>query len=84
MGSSMKDLLVHEQNHLENIFSNTGGIIATHAEDESRLRPRIVSMRTASDIGGLAQNAEMWIVLSQRTKRAADLVIMITVCTSCI
>ena len=33
MGSSTGDLLVHEQKHLEDIFANTGGVIATHAED---------------------------------------------------
>ena len=40
MGSSTGDLLVHEQSDLENIFSNTGGIIAVHAEDEQRLQDR--------------------------------------------
>ena len=33
MGSSTGDLLLHEQEHLEKIFANTRGIIATHAED---------------------------------------------------
>ena len=40
MGSSTGDLLVHEQEHLENIFSNGTRLIAVHAEDEKRLRQR--------------------------------------------
>ena len=45
MGSSTGSLLVHEQKYLENIFANTGGIIATHAEDEDRLQSRIAQFK---------------------------------------
>ena len=50
MGSSTGDLLVHEQKDLENIFANTGGIIATHAEDEERLQQRIAAYGNQTDI----------------------------------
>ena len=56
MGSSTGDLLVHEQKHLEDIFANTGGIIATHAEDEDRLQQRIAEFGHRTDI---ASHAEM-------------------------
>ena len=55
MGSSTGDLLVHEQEHLENIFANTGGIIATHAEDEERLRQRTAEFRHRTDIASHAE-----------------------------
>ena len=55
MGSSTGDLLVHEQKHLENIFANTGGIIATHAEDEERLQSRIAQFKGRTDIAAHAE-----------------------------
>ena len=58
MGSSTGDLLVHEQKHLENIFANTGGIIATHAEDENRLQSRIAQFKEEPKLL-LMQNVEM-------------------------
>ncbi len=72
MGSSTGDLLVHEQNDLEQIFANTGGIIATHAEDEDRLQQRISDFRHRTDI---ASHAECRDVESAflATKRAAAL-----------
>ncbi len=72
MGSSTGDLLVHEQNDLEQIFANTGGIIATHAEDEDRLQQRISEFRHRTDI---ASHAECRDVESAflATKRAAAL-----------
>ena len=50
MGSSTGDLLVHEQKHLEDIFANTGGVIATHAEDEDRLQSRIPQFKHREDL----------------------------------
>ncbi len=72
MGSSTGDLLVHEQRDLEQIFANTGGIIATHAEDEDRLQQRISDFRHRTDI---ASHAECRDVESAflATKRAAAL-----------
>ena len=72
MGSSTGDLLVHEQKHLEDIFANTGGIIATHAEDEDRLQQRIAEFGHRTDI---ASHAECRDVESAflATKRAAAL-----------
>ena len=40
------DLLVHEQRHLEDIFANTGGVIATHAEDEKGFNPEFLNSPT--------------------------------------
>ena len=55
MGSSTGDLLVHETAHLENIFSNTAGLIAVHAEDENRLNERFESYKHRSDIAAHAE-----------------------------
>ena len=55
MGSSTGDLLVHQQKHLENIFANTAGIIATHAEDEDRLNARWPEFEHRSDIAAHAE-----------------------------
>ena len=72
MGSSTGDLLVHEQKHLENIFSNTGGIIATHAEDEKRLQSRIPKFKHRTDIAAHAECRDVECALIA-TKRAAAL-----------
>ena len=49
MGSSTGDLLVHEKEHLDNIFSNTAGLIAVHAEDENRLNERFEAVKHRTD-----------------------------------
>jgi dihydroorotase len=72
MGSSTGDLLVHEQKHLENIFANTGGIIATHAEDEERLRSRISKFKHRKDIAAHAEYRDVECALIA-TKRASAL-----------
>ena len=72
MGSSTGDLLVHEQKHLENIFANTGGIIATHAEDESRLQSRIPKFKHRTDIAAHAECRDIECALIA-TKRASAL-----------
>jgi dihydroorotase len=72
MGSSTGDLLVHEQKHLENIFANTRGIIATHAEDEERLQSRIPKFNHRTDIAAHAECRDIECALIA-TKRAASL-----------
>ena len=48
MGSSTGDLLVNESNALKTIFDNTAGLIAVHAEDETRMieREKMIAGRT--------------------------------------
>lgn len=48
MGSSTGDLLVNESNALKTIFDNTAGLIAVHAEDETRMieREKMIEGRT--------------------------------------
>ncbi len=72
MGSSTGDLLVHEQEHLEEIFANTGGIIATHAEDEIRLQQRISEFDHRTDIASHAECRDVECAFIA-TKRAAAL-----------
>ena len=72
MGSSTGNLLVHEQKHLENIFANTGGIIATHAEDEDRLQSRIAQYKGRTDIAAHAECRDVECALIA-TKRASAL-----------
>jgi dihydroorotase len=72
MGSSTGDLLVHKQKHLENIFANTRGIIATHAEDEERLQSRIPKFNHRTDIAAHAECRDIECALIA-TKRAASL-----------
>ena len=72
MGSSTGDLLVHEQRHLEDIFANTGGIIATHAEDEGRLQQRIAEFGHRTDIASHAECRDVECAFLA-TKRAAAL-----------
>ena len=72
MGSSTGDLLVHEQEHLEDIFANTGGIIATHAEDEVRLQQRMTEFGHRTDIASHAECRDVECAFLA-TKRAAAL-----------
>ena len=72
MGSSTGDLLVHQQKHLENIFANTGGIIATHAEDEDRLKARFADFEHRTDIAAHAEWRDVECAMLA-TQRAAAL-----------
>jgi dihydroorotase len=72
MGSSTGDLLVHQQEHLENIFANTGGIIATHAEDEDRLNARKPDFSQRTDVAAHAEWRDVETALIA-TKRASAL-----------
>ena len=72
MGSSTGDLLVHQQKHLENIFANTGGIIATHAEDEDRLNARFPDFADRTDIAAHAEWRDVECAMLA-TQRAAAL-----------
>lgn len=48
MGSSTGDLLVNDSDALHEIFTNTAGLIAVHAEDETRMieRKKLIDGRT--------------------------------------
>ena len=72
MGSSTGDLLVHEQRHLDDIFANTGGVIAAHAEDEDRLQDRIPQFNHRKDIAAHAECRDVECALIA-TKRASAL-----------
>ena len=72
MGSSTGDLLVHEQGDLEKIFSNTGGIIAVHAEDENRLQERHKHFKDRTDIAAHAEYRDTECAMIA-TKRAVSL-----------
>jgi len=72
MGSSTGDLLVHKDEHLENIFANTGGVIATHAEDEGRLQQRNAEFKHRTDIASHAECRDVECAFLA-TKRAVSL-----------
>ena len=55
MGSSTGTLLVSEEQHLENIFANTAGLIAVHAEDEQRLNDRFEQLKHRTDMAAHAE-----------------------------
>ena len=55
MGSSTGTLLVNERTALDNIFANTGGLIAVHAEDEQRLIERFEAIRGRTDMAAHAE-----------------------------
>ncbi len=72
MGSSTGDLLVHQQQHLEEIFSQTAGIIAVHAEDEDRLNEREAEFAGRTDVAAHAEWRDSETAMIA-TKRAAQL-----------
>ena len=72
MGSSTGDLLVHQKNHLENIFENTGGLIAVHAESEKRLNQRWPEFEHRTDIAAHAEWRDSETAL-EATKLAVEL-----------
>lgn len=55
MGSSTGTLLVNERAALDNIFANTGGLIAVHAEDEQRLIERFEAIKGRTDMAAHAE-----------------------------
>jgi len=55
MGSSTGDLLVNESNALEEIFTNTAGLIAVHAEDETRMDERKKLIKGRTDMAAHAE-----------------------------
>jgi len=55
MGSSTGTLLVNERAALDNIFANTGGLIAVHAEDEQRLIQRFEAVKDRTDMAAHAE-----------------------------
>jgi len=55
MGSSTGDLLVNESDALKTIFDNTAGLIAVHAEDESRMIEREKQIAGRTDMAAHAE-----------------------------
>ncbi len=74
MGSSTGDLLVHEQQHLEDIFAGTAGIIAVHAEDEDRLNARKPEFAHRTDVAAHAEwrDSETALIATQRAAALAE------------
>ena len=74
MGSSTGDLLVHEQQHLEDIFAGTAGIIAGHAEDEDRLNARKPEFAHRTDVAAHAEwrDSETALIATQRAAALAE------------
>lgn len=72
MGSSTGDLLVDAEESLANIFANTAGLIAVHAEDEDRLNSRWAQFQHRDDIGAHAEWRDSQTALLA-TKRAVNL-----------
>ncbi len=68
MGSSTGDLLVDRQEHLERIFEGTGGIIAVHAEDETRLNACWPGFAERKDIAAHAEwrDSECALIATER------------------
>ena len=55
MGSSTGDLLVNESDALKTIFDNTAGLIAVHAEDETRMDERKPLIEGRTDVAAHAE-----------------------------
>ena len=55
MGSSTGDLLVNDSDALETIFANTAGLIAVHAEDETRMDERKSLIEGRTDMAAHAE-----------------------------
>ena len=74
MGSSTGDLLVHQQQHLEDIFAGTAGIIAVHAEDEDRLNARKPEFAHRTDVAAHAEwrDSETAMIATQRAVKLAE------------
>ncbi len=74
MGSSTGDLLVHQQQHLEDIFAGTAGIIAVHAEDEDRLNARRPEFAHRTDVAAHAEwrDSETALIATQRAAALAE------------
>ncbi|MDP7002377.1 MAG: dihydroorotase [Candidatus Thalassarchaeaceae archaeon] len=74
MGSSTGDLLVDEQAALEEIFARTSGIIAVHAEDETRLNKRKARFASRDDVAAHAEwrDSETALIATKRACGLAD------------
>lgn len=55
MGSSTGTLLVNDRTALEAIFNGTGGLIAVHAEDETRMDERLKLIEGRTDMAAHAE-----------------------------
>ncbi|MGB0264796.1 MAG: dihydroorotase [Candidatus Poseidoniaceae archaeon] len=72
MGSSTGTLLVNGQDALETIFAGTAGLIAVHAEDETRMDERWEMHKERTDMAAHAEWRDDQTALIA-TKRAVDL-----------
>ena len=74
MGSSTGDLLVDEQSALEEIFSQTAGVIAVHAEDEGRLKERRPDFEERTDVAAHAEwrDSETALIATQRASKLSN------------
>ena len=74
MGSSTGELLVDSEDSLTNIFANTAGLIAVHAEDQVRLERRWPEFENRSDIAAHAEwrDSETALLATQRATRLAQ------------
>jgi dihydroorotase len=65
---------VHQQQHLEDIFAGTAGIIAVHAEDEDRLNTRKSEFAHRTDVAAHAEwrDSETALIATQRAAALAE------------
>ena len=74
MASSTGDLLVYKEEPLRNIFANTGGLIAVHAEDELTLRNRWDDFKHRDDVAAHVEwrNDETALIATKRAVNLAE------------
>ena len=74
MGSSTGDLLVNESNALKTIFDNTAGLIAVHAEDETRMIEREKMIEGRTDMAAHAEwrDDETALIATKRAVKLAQ------------
>ena len=74
MGSSTGDLLVNESNALMTIFNNTAGLIAVHAEDETRMIERAKMIEGRTDMAAHAEwrDDETALIATKRAVKLAQ------------
>ena len=74
MGSSTGDLLVNESNALKTIFDNTAGLIAVHAEDETRMIERAKMIEGRTDMAAHAEwrDDETALIATKRAVKLAQ------------
>ena len=83
MGSSTGDLLVNESSALKTIFDNTAGLIAVHAEDETRMIEREKMIEGRTDMAAHAEWRDDETALIATKRAAAYAQASVTDCMSC-